>query len=132
MYHYTFLTTDEAERITEWLYQSFPFTSWGRINWSRLPGYTCYPWDIKAIDLVDTFQSLCHTESLQNVEVVILWTNMLIPLLQCKIEAVRACAAAVFETDFDTWIVCQEHQWCIEVYHEGELCFGRITALGQP
>jgi hypothetical protein len=37
----------------------------------------------------------------------------------------RAEMTPLLEVDWDTWILSPESRWCIEVYHEGEVCFGR-------
>lgn len=124
---YRLLTVAEQARIDHWWAQHFPFASWGRIQWSALSYHVCHQWTTKWDDLVDTFQALCDAEGLENPEVVIIWSNALRPALACPFHVVRDHAAAVFETDFDTWLLCPSQAWCIEVYHEGELCFGKGT-----
>jgi hypothetical protein len=123
---YTLLSANEyAAVVDNWWQQSFPFASWGRVLWEEVPNSVCIAWSEKWNDLVHSFQTLCSEQKLLNPTVVIVWSNALKPALSTSLDAVRRHAAVIFEADFDTWIICQTDRWCIEVYHEGELCFGR-------
>ncbi len=127
---YALLPSDDSMRVTDWMESKFPVASWGRILWPSVPDSTCLPWANKGADLVDAFHSLCDRQDLANPQVVVLWSNALRPGLELSLESVRRHAAEIFNADFDTWIVCESDAWCIEVYHEGELCFGRADAFG--
>jgi hypothetical protein len=123
--NYVVLSADESERVAAWLESSFPIASWGRITWSKLPDGDCRSWANKWNDLPATFADLCNVFGLGEPEVVVLWTNALRPALRMSLGGVRRHAAQIFEMDWDTWIVCPSGGWCIEVYHEGEICFGK-------
>jgi hypothetical protein len=124
---YRLLSVAEQVAIDHWWAQHFPFASWGRIQWSALPDHVCHTWTAKWDDLVDTFHTLCDTEELKDPNVVIIWSNALRPALICPLHVVRDHAAIIFEADFDTWLLCPSKAWCIEVYHEGEICFGQSS-----
>jgi hypothetical protein len=124
---YRLLTVVEQTHIDHWWTQHFPFASWGRIQWSAVPYHVCLEWTAKWNDLVDKFHALCDAEVLENPDVIIIWSNALRPALACNLNVVRDHAAIVFEMDFDTWLLCPSQAWCIEVYHEGELCFGKAV-----
>lgn len=123
---YHLLSVSERENtVYHWWQRNFPLASWGRVLWSDVPGSVCLSWTDKWKDLVDKFHDLSEKERLGHPPVVIIWSNALKPALVCSLDVIRDHAATIFEADFDTWVLCQAEEWCIEVYHEGEICFGR-------
>jgi hypothetical protein len=124
---YKILSDVEQSELEAWWSSNFPLTSWGRIKWPDILYRVCFQWDEKWLGLIDRFRFICDAENLENAEVVVIWSNALRPSLKCMLNAVRDQAIAIFQADFDIWVVCPEHSWCIEVYHEGEICYGRAN-----
>jgi hypothetical protein len=122
---YFVLPPDESSNATAWLERTFPTATWGRILWSLIPGSNCRTWKDKWKDLPQVFVELCDAHNLQNPEVIIAWTNSLKPALRMSLDVVQRHAIPIFEMDFDTWVICESPGWCIEIYHEGEICFGK-------
>ncbi len=113
-----------------WLEESFPIASWGRIIWEKVPGSTCLEW-MEVGDIVEPIKSLCLKEGLHDSSVMVIWTNELRPALKLSLNAVLSNAAPIFEADFDTWIISRENGWCMECFHEGEICFGYAETLNK-
>lgn len=126
-FSYRLLAEAERDALDRWWQTHFPFASWGRIQWSAVQYHVCQEWTERWKDLPDRFHALCEAEHLQDPEVTIIWSNALRPVLHCTLRAARDHAVTIFEADFDIWIVCPSQQWCIEVYHEGEICFGKAN-----
>ena len=59
-----------------------------------------------------------------NHTVTVTWDNALLPSIEVALSDAVKVAVSVFESSFDTWIVCPQENWCIEAHHEGTLCFG--------
>lgn len=122
---YRVLSPDESDAALAWLANHFPIASWGRILWSDVPASVCVPWAEKGEELEYAFRAMCQTQYLADPAVIVAWSNALAPAVQTSLAAVCRHAQVIFDADFDTWIMCETHGWCIEVYHEGEHCFGR-------
>jgi hypothetical protein len=108
----------------EWMKRAFPIAQWGRVLWSAVPESVCIEWR-EMRDLVTSFHALCEKEDLGDPIVVVAWSNALRPSLELRLSVVIRHAKPIFEMDFDTWVICEANFWCIECYHEGELCLGR-------
>lgn len=112
----------EYEAVASWLETTFPISSWGRIDWGRVPDARCSSWSSTA-DLVYQLQQLADFPKVQH-EVAVMWTDDEKPLIMLPFRAVLRHAARVVEVDWDCWIFDPNDAWCIEVYHEEELCYG--------
>jgi hypothetical protein len=66
--------------------------------------------------------------------VAVMWSDGLLPMLVIPISAAAHHAEGILMVDWDTWIfdadAHSDARWCIEHYHEGELCLGRAEARG--
>lgn len=124
---YRVLSPDESDAALAWLANHFPIASWGRILWSDVTESVCVPWEEKGEELAKAFRAMCQNHQLADPPVIVAWSNALAPAIQTSLVAVCHHAEAMFDADFDTWIICETHGWCIEVYHEGELCFGQSS-----
>jgi hypothetical protein len=76
-------------------------------------------------------RKLCVRHGLHDVEVIVFWSNALRPAIQISVDALLRHAVPIIAADFDTWIISKAKGWCIEVYHEGELCFGYASKKGR-
>lgn len=124
---YRVLSSAECERAVAWLKDHFPIALWGRVIWSEVPDSTCVAWS-NFEERASLFAQLCERLDLDNPQVTVMWSNALRPCIEIALEGARRNAEQIFDADFDTWILCPIDGWCIELYHEGELCFGRIPS----
>jgi hypothetical protein len=125
---YVVLSSEETDNTTAWLEQAFPIATWGQILWPQVTQKSCHTWQNKWQDLPQILTKICDTHDLHNPEVIIVWTNALKPALRMSLDAVRRHTRSIVEMDFDTWMICPREGWCIEVYHEGEICFGKVLS----
>ena len=126
---FNLLQTDSQEAIiaSEWLEKNFPIASWGRIDWPKVPNSSCITWTDDS-ELLLAFQRILVESRLDNnleITVIVIWGNGLRPSLQISLDTFLKYANAMFEEDWDTWVYSESDNWLIEVYHEGEICFGR-------
>jgi hypothetical protein len=112
---------------TEWLENNFPIASWGRINWNQVPNSFCEIWDTNS-DLSLKFNNLLLKKNLKG-SVVVSWGNAIKLPIEIDVNTVLKYAISFFEEDFDIWLCSETNGWCIEIYHEGEICFGYTSDL---
>jgi hypothetical protein len=113
-----------AEQPTHWIAENFPIAWWGRIDWSLVPASVEKTWHNYS-DLVAIFRQLIVDQQLGNANAIATWSDASSLSLELNLDAVARHAELVFQASWDTWILCPDQSWCIECYHEGELCFGR-------
>jgi hypothetical protein len=111
----------EAEAIADWIESHFPIVG-VQIDWDKVASSRCIKWSDTS-DLVRSFATIvCDLSPEANV--IVTWSDALYPSLEMKLSEVVQSSGAIFEACFDTYIVCQSENWCIEVHHEGTICFG--------
>ena len=122
---YVLLKADspEAKIASGWLEENFFITSGGRLDWDSVPDKVCKKWS-SISDLLCVFRNLFGEESIKNEDVFVLWTNALKSILKLRMSTVLKYDKMILEEDWDTWIYSERHKWCIEVFHDGEICFG--------
>lgn len=124
-----FLPDDQsANTCVEWLNHAFPW-HYSQIDWAKVPGSLCSPCQ-KDIQLVAVLDQLCQHFQLGNPDVTLIWFNAHNPLLHMELALVRHHAIALFNYDWDTWIIEPQTGWCIEYHHEGTLCGGYGAIAG--
>jgi hypothetical protein len=121
--------SSEASTAVAWLEERFPIEPWGRVGWNRVEHADCRQWSTWE-DMIRIFGDLLERVGRDlhraDAPVLLIWSNAARPILRVPFAALRACGAEILDEDLDVWIVCPSQGWCIEKYHEGELCFGRI------
>jgi len=110
-----------AQHLEQWLSESFPW-QYGQIDWQSVPESICLNWH--SHDVVSAFQQLCQTKQLINPNVNILWYSAHQPTLEMPLQLVKDAIAEIVAQDWDTWIFEPVTGWCIELYHEGTICYG--------
>jgi len=113
--------SSEAESIADWIESHFPITG-VQIDWARVSSRRCFEWS-ESEDLVRSFGSLVRGLPAKSI-VVVTWSDALYPSLEMPLCEVTKVASSIFEASFDSWIICESENWCIEVHHEGTICFG--------
>jgi hypothetical protein len=119
----------EEAAAVEWLEGTFPVESWGRVGWNRVENADCRQWATWD-DMIRTYGDLLDRMQQDlgqpDAPVLLIWSNAARPILRVPFAALRVCGAEILDEDSDVWILCPSQGWCIEKYHEGELCYGRI------
>jgi hypothetical protein len=121
---FSLVELDSSNFLTssDWLNKKFPTCSWGRINWEAVPNSLCTSF-LNDLEVKYLFDILVRDRKLSG-KVNVSWTNALTLPIEIDILVVSKYAEKIFEEDWDTWIYSEQHNWCIEVYHGGEICFG--------
>ncbi|PZO39867.1 MAG: hypothetical protein DCF19_13360 [Pseudanabaena frigida] len=115
--------TPDCDRLETWLSKSFPW-SFGQINWTQVKGSICLNWH--SYDEVDSiFHQLCQSQQLGNSVINAMWFSAHHPVLEMQMELVRASLTKILVEDWDTWVFDPAAGWCIEIYHEGSICYGK-------
>lgn len=104
----------------DWLCESFPVNNWGGINWEQVEKKLKYNWS-SSEQLPGLFKKLVDNVSLENCSVTVIWSNAERPAIVMSLHNIEDVAQVMFDQDFDTWIVCEEHKWCIECHHDGSI-----------
>ena len=115
---------EDATETTDadlWLAHNYPFSWWGRIDWQKVSNSAKRLWS-SYTDVVEIFQQLVIEQQLEDTEVFITWDGQLV--LEIQLSELLEADEKLFQMAWDTWIFSPQHGWCIECYHEGELCFG--------
>lgn len=120
-----------VEQPTHWIAENFPIAWWGRIDWSLVPDRVEKTWH-NYHDLAATFRQLIVDEQLGDTNAIATWNDASSLSLELNLGAVARHAELVFQASWDTWIVCPDQSWCIECYHEGEICLGRKPQAVNP
>lgn len=117
------LNSQDSTLNTEWIKNNFPIGSWGRIDWSKMPESVCTRYE-QHQELVAAFEKIVEEKQLGGT-LVISWSNALTLPIRISMEVLRKYAEDIFYEEPDTWICNEEDRWCIEHYHDHEICFGR-------
>lgn len=103
--------------------ERFPPAAWRFVDWSRVPDsfakHVRDPEEIKAI-----FQALCRENSIPDGEVFIT-TSFIEPSLKMTLSDLLACADVFARYGTDLLFVIADADWVFEIFHEGEIGFGR-------
>ncbi len=113
----------EAVSASEWLENNFPIAPWGRVAWDKVPDSSCTALTDSS-ELPLAFEKIVLENEL-NGDVTVLWTNALKSPLELDLTVVLKYSNLFFEEDWDTWIYSNKDEWCIEVFHDGDMCFGK-------
>lgn len=117
------LSSQDTTANTEWLENNFPIVSWGRIDWSKVPGSLCINY-LGDSELLSAMRKIVAQKQLEG-NLLVSWSNGLTLAIRINMEVLNKYAEEIFQEDFDTWICNEQDEWLIENYHEGEICFGK-------
>lgn len=124
--HYLLLEPDSenAKLEEQWLGMHFPF-DWGRVQWGDVPNSRCYKFkdNIEAGHIIKEF---CKDFPSQD-QIAIFWFDASFPTLIMDLEIALKYVSSLVEEDTNMWFLNKARKWCLEVYHEGEVCMGYST-----
>ncbi|MGL5804756.1 MAG: hypothetical protein ACRC2R_07710 [Xenococcaceae cyanobacterium] len=116
---------EDATETTDadlWLANNFSFCWWGRIDWQKVPERSQKFWS-SCSDIITNLQQLAIEQQLGDPLIFLTWDGQIV--IELKLSALLEAGEILFYGNWDNWIFSPEYGWCIECYHEGELCFGR-------
>lgn len=107
-----------SNRAWDWVCERFPVNNWGGLNWEQVEKKQKYSWS-SSEQLPKLLKKLIDDTDLDNCLVTVIWSNEERPAIVMFLNDIAGIAQAMFDQDFDTWIVCEENKWCIECHHDG-------------
>jgi hypothetical protein len=118
---------EEGRKIGEHLEKQYPIASWGRVEWDKVDKAIIYNTE-NHDEEVNAIKKICENCNLKG-SIFILWCDISKPCLSMDLSTALKYISDIIAEDWDTWILNLEDKWCIEVYHEGEVCFGYANNL---
>lgn len=112
------LSKKERYILFKELLKQFPFTRWGRIDW------TVAEHKVLAASASEVLPLLVSHGKETSEAVFIIWDEVTLPAIKTDVQAVLHHSWEVTMVSFDTWIFCPENKYVIEFYHEGEITIG--------
>ncbi len=122
---YQILSDSEEKAAIAWLEGHFPVNAIAHIVWQDVPRSINRRWNDYS-DLSATFRLMCDDLGLGDLKVLVMWSTGPSPVLELYLNAIRRYGEQIFAAQWDTFVFSPEHGWCVEAYHEGDLCFGRV------
>ena len=112
-------TLEETTRIFDELVNTFPVTSWGRIDWEKITTAI-------RISNLSEIEALLenHFNTDLNTDVILLWNYSSSPAVKTDLSQVIQVIDDVTAVGSDTWIFSPTQRYVIEFFHEGEVILG--------
>ncbi|MEI3896218.1 MULTISPECIES: CDI toxin immunity protein [unclassified Bacillus (in: firmicutes)] len=108
----------EKEKILDSFENSFPITSWARIDWDKF----C---DFQNIVYLDDIEAYLNKQySLDSYIIYIIWDEASLPIIKTNLHQILQVIDDVTAVSFDTWLYSPNLGYAIEFYHEGEVRIG--------
>ena len=111
------LSSEESESIYDELQDRFRFTQWGRIDWDNIE-------DKKTISDISEIVSIIQNKANLNSRVFVLWGYGEEPVIQTDLMNVVRNIDDVTVVGGDQWIYSSEHNYVVELFHNGEITLG--------
>lgn len=108
------LTFEKTDILFGYLNDNFPMTNYGCINWKEVH-------DKKIINISDIYDMFN-----EDYEFYILWDQLDIPCVRCKLSTVLDNIDDVLAVSFNTWLLSINYKEVIEFHHEGGVIYGKI------
>lgn len=112
--NYTIVSDNEKNKILNNLYDKFPFTDWGRINWDKVIKKE------RINNIVDIKEKILNN----SIEVYVIWDQVDLPIIKSDLCSVLNVIYDVTAVSFDTWLFSVDEEYVIEFYHDGEIMIG--------
>ncbi|PEN72441.1 hypothetical protein CN539_20690 [Bacillus toyonensis] len=109
---------EEREKILDSFENSFPITSWARIDWAKFRDFQ----NIVYLDDIEAY--LNKRYGLDSYIVYIIWDEASLPIIKTNLHQILQVIDDVTPVSFDTWLYSPDLGYAIEFYHEGEVRIG--------
>ncbi|MFJ7819264.1 hypothetical protein ACIQYX_26045 [Bacillus toyonensis] len=109
---------EEREKILDSFENSFPITSWARIDWAKFRDFQ----NIVYLDDIEAY--LNKRYCLDSYIVYIIWDEASLPIIKTNLHQILQVIDDVTPVSFDTWLYSPDLGYAIEFYHEGEVRIG--------
>ncbi|MBE7106371.1 hypothetical protein FT637_26180 [Bacillus cereus] len=113
----------EGRKIIRSFENTFPITSWGRVDWSNIQNYG----EIYNDHEIKLY--LEHCFGLYSETVYLIWDNARLPVIKTNLHQVLKVIDDVTAVSFDTWIYSPDTGYVIEYHHDGEIRIGDVKNI---
>lgn len=120
--NYKILSSTQKQELLKELFETFPLTNWGRINWDKLK-------IVKKSMYTEIFlDSIINFFGDNNEDVVIVWDEINHPVITSKLSSILNVIDDVTAVSFNTWIFSKDKKKVVEFYHDGEIILGTTNS----
>ncbi|EJQ03419.1 hypothetical protein IE3_05454 [Bacillus cereus BAG3X2-1] len=114
---------NQGKMIVKSFGNTFPITSWGRVDWSNLQNYG----DLYNEDEIKLYLQNCFGTYSQTVYII--WDNARVPIIKTNLHQVLKVIDDVTAVSFETWIYSPDMGYVIEYHHDGEIRIGDVKNI---
>ncbi|QUI20885.1 hypothetical protein HZI73_00535 [Vallitalea pronyensis] len=119
--NYKVLSDNQGEQLLEELFEVFPLTDWGRLDWNRLKIASKCTYNENFIDSINKFFGNHKSD------VTIVWDEVNHPVITSKLSSILDVIDDVTAVSSNTWIFSKDKMKVVEFYHDGEITLGIIN-----
>ncbi|GCE22693.1 CDI toxin immunity protein [Dictyobacter kobayashii] len=112
------LSKEQTATMVNQFMLRFPFTNWGRIDWSQIASQL----DIE--NIAEIIPGLQRAQKNLQAPVYIIWDNATVPSVESRLPQILEHLDDVTAVSFDTWLFSPVVGYVIEFYHEGDIKIG--------
>lgn len=109
----------ETDRLLHLLVETYPVTSWGRIDWEAISDKYIVISVQEAAGILESQLGVSN-----DLKVNVLWNYSAAPSIRVSLNEVVKYIDDVLAVGSDTWITCPDLSFVIEFFHEGEIVLG--------
>ncbi|PEA18399.1 hypothetical protein CON40_25110 [Bacillus cereus] len=114
---------NQGKMIVKSFGNTFPITSWGRVDWSNIQNYG----DLYNEDEIKLYLQNCFGTYSQTVYII--WDNARVPIIKTNLHQVLKVIDDVTAVSFETWIYSPDMGYVIEYHHDGEIRIGDVKNI---
>ncbi|WOA66687.1 hypothetical protein RVY75_29690 (plasmid) [Bacillus mycoides] len=117
------LENTQGKMIVKSFENTFPITSWGRVDWSNIQNYG----DLYNEDKIKVYLQNCF--GIYSQTVYIIWDNARVPIIKTNLHQVLKVIDDVTAVSSDTWIYSPDMGYVIEYHHDGDIRIGNVKDI---
>jgi hypothetical protein len=125
------LSSEEEIGLVAWMAEAFPVarTSALTIDWNRAENPSCVTYQGES-EAAKSTRSLVARLNLQDVQVVVMYSNGIRPSIRMTLGAFCVAADVLLAEDMETFVIDRENGWCLDVTLD-RACWGKASSHKQ-
>jgi len=116
----TISVREDFQKYIESLVETFPFDSWGRIDWSKVV-------EKASLNNTKDILRILNEKNIGECKILIIWDETTLPVVETSLNSALNVLDDVLAVSFDTWLFDVNKLFIIEFHHEGEALIGFAT-----
>jgi len=118
------LSIDTTKVVRKKFFDTFPFVSWGRINWETVNSKIV----IKTLDEIPFI--LAKFKKAMKDPIYIIWGDASLPVVKCDLKDALVNIGEITPLGiYGTWLYNPTEGWVIEFYHNGDMVVGFVDRV---